>query len=203
MKKVLNLYASIGGNRKLWTDVDVTAVEINPQIAKIYSEFFPDDKVIVADAHQYLLDHFNDGFDFIWSSPPCPTHSKMNNFLFGQGHKRYPDMTLYQEIIFLRQWCKIPFVVENVVSYYDPLIKPHECGRHYFWSNFFITDIPTEKETTIEYVEGAKPRYGFSIRGISVENKRQIMRNLVDPKVGLHVFNCVFKYEQKKLSEVL
>jgi len=25
--KVLNLYAGIGGNRKLWTDVDVTAVE--------------------------------------------------------------------------------------------------------------------------------------------------------------------------------
>ena len=28
--KVLNLYAGIGGNRKLWTNVDVTAVEYNP-----------------------------------------------------------------------------------------------------------------------------------------------------------------------------
>ena len=56
--KVLNLYAGIGGNRKLWTDVDVTAVELNPDIADIYWDFFPNDKVIVADAHQYLLEHY-------------------------------------------------------------------------------------------------------------------------------------------------
>jgi len=37
--KVLNLYAGIGGNRKLWRDVDVIAVEINPEIAKIYQDF--------------------------------------------------------------------------------------------------------------------------------------------------------------------
>ena len=30
--KVLNLYAGIGGNRKLWEDVEVTAVELNPKI---------------------------------------------------------------------------------------------------------------------------------------------------------------------------
>jgi len=70
--KVLNLYAGIGGNRKLWEDVDVTAVELNPDIAKIYQDFFPNDKVIVADAHKYLLKHYKE-FDFIWSSPPCQT----------------------------------------------------------------------------------------------------------------------------------
>ena len=31
-KKVLNLYAGIGGNRKLWKDVEVTAVENNPEV---------------------------------------------------------------------------------------------------------------------------------------------------------------------------
>ena len=70
--KVLNLYAGIGGNRKLWTNVDVTAIEINSEIAKIYQDFFPDDKVIIGDAHKYLLEHYKE-FDFIWSSPPCPT----------------------------------------------------------------------------------------------------------------------------------
>ena len=30
--KVLNLYAGIGGNRKLWTDVEITAVEYNQKI---------------------------------------------------------------------------------------------------------------------------------------------------------------------------
>jgi DNA (cytosine-5)-methyltransferase 1 len=73
--RILNLYAGIGGNRKLWEDVDVTAVEWNEEIARVYSDNFPNDKVIVADAHQYLLDHYTE-FDFIWASPPCPTHSR-------------------------------------------------------------------------------------------------------------------------------
>ena len=78
--KVLNLYAGIGGNRKLWKDVDVTAVENNPEIAEVYKQFYPNDKVIIADAHQYLLEHFKE-FNFIWSSPPCPTHSKLRKQL--------------------------------------------------------------------------------------------------------------------------
>ena len=98
--KVLNLYAGIGGNRKLWKGVEVTAVEMNPAIAGIYSEFFPKDKVVVGDAHAYLLEHFKE-FDFIWSSPPCPTHSNVNMFLNAQGVIRYPSMELWQEIIFL------------------------------------------------------------------------------------------------------
>ena len=80
--KILNLYAGIGGNRKLWGDShEITAVEIDKDIASIYQTHFPQDKVIVGDAHQYLLDHYKE-FDFIWSSPPCPTHSKAR---FGLG----------------------------------------------------------------------------------------------------------------------
>ena len=45
--KVLNLYAGIGGNRKLWENVDVTAIEINPKIGNIYRDFFPNDKYII------------------------------------------------------------------------------------------------------------------------------------------------------------
>ena len=67
--KILNLYCGIGGNRKLWGDHKVTAIEINEDRAKIYQDFFPNDNVVVGDAHQYLLDHYKE-FDFIWSSPP-------------------------------------------------------------------------------------------------------------------------------------
>ena len=64
--KILNLYAGIGGNRKLWGDEhEVTAIEINPEIAGIYKYNFPNDNVIVTDSHQYLLQHYTE-FDFIW-----------------------------------------------------------------------------------------------------------------------------------------
>jgi site-specific DNA-cytosine methylase len=59
--KILNLYAGIGGNRKLWGDVEVVAVENNEKIAQIYQDFFPGDKVILGDAHKYLEER--KGFD--------------------------------------------------------------------------------------------------------------------------------------------
>ena len=82
--KVLNLYDCLGGNRYKWTDCEVTAVELDPEIAALYKKRFPNDIVIIADAHQYLLDHYKK-FDFIWSSPPCPTHSKLNMINRGLG----------------------------------------------------------------------------------------------------------------------
>lgn len=137
MIKILNLYAGIGGNRKLWSgDIMVTAVEINPEIAKIYQDFFPNDKVIVTDAHQYLLEHYKE-FDFIWSSPPCITHTRINkNF----GRVRFVDLKLYEEIIFLQSWFKGKFCVENVIPYYKPLIPYQQIDRHYYWCNFRIDE---------------------------------------------------------------
>ena len=139
--KVLNLYAGIGGNRKLWPNdkVEVTAVENVPEIAKIYQDFFPMDKVIVCDAHQFLLEHFEE-YDFIWSSPPCPTHSRIVTLLKNKKKYdiKYPDMKLYQEILLLTHFFKGKWVVENVISYYNPLINPQKDGRHYYWANFII-----------------------------------------------------------------
>jgi len=49
--KILNLYAGIGGNRKLWGDEhEVTAVEFEPYIAEAYKKMYPNDTVIIADA---------------------------------------------------------------------------------------------------------------------------------------------------------
>lgn len=98
--KILNLYAGIGGNRKFWGDEHemITAVENVDAIADVYAHFWPNDTLIRADAHQYLLDHYRE-FDFIWSLPPCPTHSKTNTFLNPKGYVRYPDMGLYVEIV--------------------------------------------------------------------------------------------------------
>jgi len=189
--KVLNLYAGIGGNRKLWQDVEVTAVEINPKIAAIYQDFFPNDKVIVGDAHQYLLEHFQE-FDFIWSSPPCPTHSCIRKELGvggGQNEAVYPDMKLYEEILLLQGYFKRKYCVENVVSWYEPLIKPYKLANHYFWSNFYIGFIKADSRKHRSGIKDLENRKGFCLDKYSNIDKRKILRNCVEPEVGLHILN--------------
>lgn len=192
--KVLNLYAGIGGNRKLWTDVEVTAVELNPQIAKIYQDFFPQDKVIVGDAHQYLLEHFKE-YEFIWSSPPCPTHSRMCNLNYiktEQGQEpKYPDMRLYQEIILLKSWFKGKYCIENVISYYKPLISPCESNNHYFWANFFIGSWNKTKRYIREHLCDMEEILTPELKNIKLPGalKEQVINNMVIPELGLHILN--------------
>jgi DNA (cytosine-5)-methyltransferase 1 len=204
MKKVLNLYAGIGGNRKLWENVEVTAVEIDPQIAKIYQDFFPNDRVIMKDAHQYLLEHY-DEFDFIWASPPCPTHSKVRFANQIQNKPIYPDMSLYQEILFLKHYFKGKWVVENVVSFYKPLIEPQEISQHYYWSNFLICDIKKEFRGMGKY-ENLQDLYklkGFDLSEVNGIDKMKTIRNCVEPKFALHVFNSAFREKQLELDSYL
>lgn len=195
--KVLNLYAEIGGNRKLWPDdeIEVTAVEINPEIAGIYRKNYPHDHVIVGDAHQYLLEHHTE-FDFIWSSPPCQSHSITNNFLNAQGKKRFPDMKLYEEIIFLKHFFKGLWVVENVKPYYEPLILPQYAGRHSFWCNFNITNFKTPHDDI-----GSMHNKCFTIKGQLAGKKKQEERNAVYSPLGLHIFECAFKIKQKTVGD--
>lgn len=199
--KVLNLYAGIGGNRKLWQDVEVTAVENEQYIADAYKDLYPEDTLVVADAHQYLLDHHKE-FDFIWSSPPCPTHSVTNSFLYAQGVIRYPDMGLYQEIILLKHRYKGRWCVENVKSYYDPLIQPTATiDRHYYWANFTIPPMKTHRTFNVtnarassrksgEDYETALEDYHKIYLPATVKNKRKLLRNAVQPEMGLHILKA-------------
>jgi len=191
--KILNLYAGIGGNRKLWGDQhDITAIEYVPEIAQVYKDLYPSDTVIVTDAHQYLLDHYKE-YDFIWSSPPCPTHSDIRRCGVhkGQYPALYPDMTLYQEIILLMHFGRAKFVVENVKPYYKPLIDPTaKLHRHYFWSNIDIPYkdfIDTRKHMDIV---GSSVVYGFDLNKYNIKDKRKILRNMVNPEVGLYILDC-------------
>jgi len=198
--RILNLYSGLGGNRKLW-DADVTAVELDPAIAKVYGRLYPSDTLIVGDAHQYLLEHF-DEFDFIWTSPPCQTHSRM---AVATRHKlkRYPDMSLYQQIIFLKTYFKKPWVAENVVPYYDPLVVPTKrVGRHLFWSNFEFDadDVPTPPgfinkcnvAGKLAMQEWLGIHYPENIYYGSNHCPAQILRNCVHPKMGLQIFQQAF-----------
>lgn len=199
--KICNLYCGIGGNRKLWGDIhDITAIEIDPKIAKIYQDFFPNDKVIVTDAHQYLLEHFGE-FDFIWSSPPCPSHSRIRKMgvAIGQVEAVYPDMKLYEEILLLRNYYKGKWCIENVISFYPPLIPPQEIAKHYFWTNFFIRpkDIKTRNHGSI-IAEKEKAK-GFNLSTYVGIDKEKTLRNCVEPETGLHIFNEAFKQNQNPL----
>lgn len=201
MKKILNLYAGIGGNRKLWEDVEVTAVESEQYIADAYKELYPGDMVVVGDAHQYLLGHYEE-YDFIWSSPPCPTHGKLSPVNVSLGRHKYPDMKLYEEILYLRHFYKGRWVVENVEPYYRPLITPTTVlDRHCIWSNFPIH----KRHFDRNYGEGAV--YGHNTGGVTnqskevlsaayeidlpigTKNQRKLLRNAVLPEMGLHIFN--------------
>lgn len=192
--KILNLYAGIGGNRRLWEDVEVTAVEWNPDIARIYKDLFPNDVLFIGNAHDYLIDYYKD-FDFIWSSPPCPTHSqyRYNVGVLAKGYKPvYPDMNLYQEIIFLKYHFKGKWVVENTISYYDPLIDPQKISRHYFWANF---DIPEMKiDSTLirskNKIQDLERFFGLDLSEYKLSNKRQVLRNCVNSNLGLHILNA-------------
>jgi len=201
MIKVLNLYAGIGGNRKLWTDVDVVAVENDCRIASWYEQQFKEDKVIIGDAHQYLLEHYNN-FDFIWSSPPCQTHSSFRHNICVKlrGTKpEYPDMRLYQEIIFLKHHFKGKWAVENVNPYYEELMPAQKMQRHLFWTNFPIAKKEFEKDKLREaQVPDLQYKYGLYIGGSNIKNKRQVLRNCVLPELGLHIFKCAFDDEGKE-----
>jgi DNA (cytosine-5)-methyltransferase 1 len=200
--RILNLYAGIGGNRKLWGgDIVVTAIELDPAIAKIYQDFFPQDKVIVADAHQYLLEHYKE-FDFIWTSPPCPTHSRIRQFSAvarGQNEAVFPDMKLYEEIIFLIHNFDGKWVVENVISYYEPLIKPQELASHYFWSNFQLGNAKVETRGHNAVNEELAEIKGFDLSQYEGIDKKKILRNCVEPATGLHIFNMAYKEKQTTL----
>lgn len=205
--KVLNLYACLGGNRLLWDNCEVTAVELDPELARLYQERFPNDKVIVADAHQYLLEHYKE-FDFIWSSPPCPTHSRVR---FSQHTKeshipKYADMKLYQEIIFLDNYFKGKYVVENVIPYYEPLIPAKKRGRHLYWTNFLLpTDINERKEgkgiisITGDEVKKLSEFHNYDFNKYKGTQRRdKIARNLVDYEAGKTIFDTARGIINKK-----
>jgi len=208
--KILNLYACLGGNRAKWDEVadnlEVTAVELDPELAKLYQERFPNDKVIVADAHQYLLDHFKE-FDFIWTSPPCPTHSRArywNSSNYETTTKAvYPEMKLYEEILLLEHYFKGKYVVENVIPYYEPLIPAKKRGRHLYWTNFNLpSDLKDRRFKISQTKNELKELCKFHEIDVSSykgeQSKVKIGRNLVDYEAGKTILETVFGIERKK-----
>ena len=212
--KVLNLYACLGGNRYKWdevaeqaqVDMEVTAVELDPEAARLYQERFPNDIVIVADAHEYLLNNFKE-FDVVWSSPPCPSHSKVR---ISQKNREsfkfiYPDLKLYEEIIFLDNFFEGKYIVENVTPYYEPLIPAQKRGRHLYWTNFVLPSDINERKLNgtltnmKDEVTVLSQFHDYDFRkykGTQAVNK--MARNLVDYEAGKTIFEIALGIVNKK-----
>lgn len=199
--RILNLYGGLGGNRKLWKG-KVTSVESDPKIATVYKRLYPQDDLVVGDAHEFLLRHYHQ-FDFIWSSTPCQRHTRMNKATRHKP-KGYPDMRLYEEIIFLKHFFKGLWVVENVIPYYEPLIKPDvKMGRHIFWSNFKFTPIDVKRPPSFINkcnLDGKKAmmdwlgiHYDENIYHDGNHCPAQILRNCVHPIIGGHIMECAIQ----------
>jgi DNA (cytosine-5)-methyltransferase 1 len=214
--KILNLYACLGGNRYKWNevkdDIEVTAVELDEELARLYQERFPNDKVIVADAHQYLLDHYKE-YDFIWSSPPCPTHSRARGWNT-KVKTMYPDMKLYEEIILLQTVIKGKeprfkgsYCVENVIPYYDCLIPGKQRHRHLYWTNFNLPNILTNRKIQMCKGKDEMKRlikfhdYDFN-KYKGSQSKRKISRNLVDYEAGKTIFQTLIDLKENKTEQI-
>ncbi|OLZ39882.1 hypothetical protein A6E15_02300 [Natrinema saccharevitans] len=195
----------------------MTAVEIDDEVAAEYQRHYPKDDVVVADAHTFLKQHYDDGWDFIWASPPCQSHSRVSYAMWhsDKAHNRnrspeYPDMRLYQEIVFLDRFFDGDWVVENVEPYYDELIPGQKVGRHLFWSNYHIPDFE-EPARDFPFTSGnpSDREKLESWLGISTSKNiylgtsndpTQVLRNAVHPELGRHVFDSrTGTYEQQTL----
>lgn len=203
--KILNLYACLGGNRYKWgDDHEITAIELDQDLARLYKERFPNDKVIVTDAHQYLLENYNE-YDFIWSSPPCPTHSRIR-FANTKAKRMYPEMSLYQEIIFLDTHFKGKYVVENVIPYYKPLIEAQKRGRHLYWANFPLPNVLTTRKAQIGAgTDEVNKLCEFHEIDLSTykggQRKDKVARNLVDFEAGKTIFEAMINIENQSSAK--
>ncbi len=192
--RILNLYSGIGGNRQLWgAEHSITSVEYDDAIAEVYSKLYPQDEIIVGDAMGFFQQHFKN-FDFIWASPPCPSHGQYRHRVgvLGKGFDPIiPEMTsLYGLIVFLETYFDGQYSIENVVPYYKPLIQPRfELHRHLFWANFDVEqrEFPKAEIRTKNKISDFE---GYEVvRDSRIKNKRQVLRNCVNPMVGKHILD--------------
>ena len=116
-------------------------------------------------------------------------------------------MGLYQEIILLQQWHNGKYVIENVIPYYDPLIKPNTIlHRHSIWCNFYIRPRKYPKMQTCKARaerEFLQKELGFNLDKYTGIDKRLLLRNCVLPQMGKDIFDDMLVSELHDEQEVL
>jgi DNA (cytosine-5)-methyltransferase 1 len=102
-------------------------------------------------------------------------------------------MKLYEEILFLIHFFEGKFCIENVISYYEPLIRPIEAGNHYFWTNFHFSKIANNtRHLRNQDISDATKNFGIdlTVYELPYRFKRNMINNLVEPELGKHILDC-------------
>jgi len=107
-------------------------------------------------------------------------------------------MKLWQEIIFLQNYFKGKFCVENVIGYYKPLIQPIEIAKHYFWVNFYIPPFQGGFRGHHASIENLEKLKKFNLGNIT--GKRLLLRNCVEPEVGKYILDRIV-IKKNKIEE--
>ena len=111
-------------------------------------------------------------------------------------------MKLYEEILLLQTFHNGYYCVENVITYYDPLILPIESNSHYYWTNFYFE----RKKNQTRHIRGSDPKnreldktfkIDLSKYDLKGQFKRKIVNNCVHPEDGLHIFNSMLGIRTK------
>jgi DNA (cytosine-5)-methyltransferase 1 len=110
-------------------------------------------------------------------------------------------MKLYEEIIFLQNFFKGKFCIENVIPYYDPLIPAQKRGRHLYWTNFDLPSDLGERKKFKNMIETGDIKqlsefhdYDFK-KYKGKQRKNKIARNLVDYEVGKNILKVAIGQE--------
>ena len=160
---------------------------ILPEFIAIFFQKIHNDTV--SDAHQYLLDHYKE-FDFLFGL-------RRRVLLIAElaqckKKKIYPDMALYQVIIFLKHWFRGKvFSISTIIPYYKPLIESvstENAHRHCLWTNFWVQDMekPIKKLATCKAPEERKmlqEEFGFNLDKYTGVDKRKTFAELRSARI--------------------
>lgn len=117
---------------------------------------------------------------------------------------KYPDMKLYQEIIFLDNFFQGKYVVENVIPFYPPLIPAKKRGRHLYWTNFNLPNKINERHnpgfTRVKnHIEVMSKFHDYDFNKYKGEQRRKkIANNLVDYEAGKTIFEVAIGIIKKQ-----
>jgi len=219
MANICNAFGGVGANTHNWSrdKHDITHIEYNKEIARCNEQLHPEDTVVVEDAIIHLENNW-DQYDYIWASPPCPSHSSIRKAgaKKGQYTAKMPDMDLYSVIVFLDEFFQGEFTVENVKPYYKRLDKQErekirnrqtvippasETSRHLFWSSHEVPEVrlPTQNihhgnhSDMTEWL-GIPELNDYTFQSVE---KRKVLRNCVHPKIGEAILKSKNVKQQK------